>query len=281
MRKESQVIFITSESRSGSTFLSYMLGTNPRSAHLGEFFRPYKRSAKTSCRLCEAKGLDQCEIMGDLSTIPALGAHQHALDCFKKHGVHTLIDCSKDLDWIEETVAENKNNINFKIIHLVRDPRGWIASERRRIKTMTIQTGIERWKNHFRSTSERIKKIEADSMKITYEEILLRKKIALEKLSKFIGFPQNANQYQYWSKEHHGFGGNGAAYNNLSRISENICNTGDYLYYKQNRKKTFYDSRWKTESDSNALNQITSDKSIQDIMIECGIDFKTIDLEST
>ena len=118
---------------------------------------------------------------------------------------------------------------------------------------MTIQTGIERWKNHFRSTSERIKKIEADSMKITYEEILLRKKIALEKLSKFIGFPQNANQYQYWSKEHHGFGGNGAAYNNLSRFSEKSATWR--LFITSKIAKTFYDSRWKAESDSNALSQ--------------------------
>ena len=231
MRKESQVIFITSESRSGSTFLSYMLGTNPRSAHLGEFFRPYKRSAKTSCRLCEAKGLDQCEIMGDLSTIPALGAHQHALDCFKKHGVHTLIDCSKDLDWIEETVAENKNNIDFKIIHLVRDPRGWIASERRRIKTMTVQAGIERWKNHFRSTSERIKKIEADSMKITYEEILLRKKIALEKLSSLLDFhkmPINTSIGAKNTTDLAGMGPHTIIFRNFQRISatqETICIT--------------------------------------------------------
>ena len=118
MNKKNQVIFIVSESRSGSTFLSYILGTNPRSAHLGEFFRPYKRNAKTSCRLCEAKGFRQCEIMGDLSTVPALRAHQHALDCFQKYDVNTLIDCSKDLDWIEEIVTENQKIINFKIIHV-------------------------------------------------------------------------------------------------------------------------------------------------------------------
>lgn len=281
MNKKNQVIFIVSESRSGSTFLSYILGTNPRSAHLGEFFRPYKRSAKTSCRLCEAKGFHQCEIMGDLSTVPALRAHQHALDCFQKYDVNTLIDCSKDLDWIEEIVTENQKIINFKIIHLVRDPRGWIASERRRVKTMTIQAGIERWKNHFRSTSERIQLIELDSIKITYEEILLRKQIALEKLSKFIGFPQNATQYQYWNKEHHGFGGNGAAYNNLADFSEGTCKTGDHAYYKQNHKKTFYDSRWRAESDFNALNNLASDESIQSIMTECGIDFETIDRATT
>ena len=54
--------------------------------------------------------------MGDLSTVPALRAHQHALDCFQKYDVNTLIDCSKDLDWIEEIVTENQKIINFKIL---------------------------------------------------------------------------------------------------------------------------------------------------------------------
>ena len=280
MDKKQQIIFITSEARSGSTFLSYMLGTNPKSAHLGEFFRPYRRGAQTSCRLCKAKGFDKCKILGDLSAIPQYEAHSYALNCFEKHGVNTLIDCSKDMNWIEEIIQNHEpieSNITFKIIHLVREPRGWISSERRRAKTMTIHKGIERWKNHFYSTSDRINTIGANFMRITYEELLLCKETALQKLSNFIGFPQHADQYQYWSREHHGFGGNGAAYNNLARFSDGTCNTGDDYFYKKNHEKDFYDLRWEKENDRHYLNNLFQDKSVQDILLKCGISCKDID----
>jgi len=279
LKNTPQIIFITSETRSGSNFLSYMLGTNPQSAHLGEFYRPFKLGTLKSCRLCEAKGFDQCEIMGNLRNIPLQEAHTHALNCFKKHGVHTLIDCSKDLDWIDEVFQIYKNkreDISLKLIHLVREPRGWISSERRRHNTMTIQQGLERWKQHFYSTSSRTGDIGISSMRITYEELLLRQQRALHKLSQFMGFPQLADQYQYWNQEHHGFGGNGAAYNNLAKFSEKACNTGDDSFYKQNHQKTFYDLRWKEESDSDALNELSSDASVQNILAQCGISYGII-----
>ena len=251
MHDNPQIIFITSETRSGSTFLSYLLGTNPKSAHLGEFYRPFKLGTLKSCRLCEAKGLDSCEIMGSLIDIPLQKAHIHALDCFKKHNVYTLIDSSKDLDWIDEVFQIHKakrKNISFKLIHLVREPRGWISSERRRVKTMTIQQGVERWKHHFYSTASRIGDIGINSMRITYEEVLLRQQTALHKLSQFIGFPQHAYQYQYWNKEHHGFGGNGAAYNNLAKFSELACNTGDDTFTNKPIKNLFMTSGGKKKA---------------------------------
>ena len=113
-------------------------------------------------------------------------------------------------------------------------------------------------------------------MKITYEELLLQQQTALHKLSQFIGFPQHADQYQYWNKEHHGFGGNGAAYNNLAKFSEKTCNTGDDSFYKQNHQKSFYDLRWKEENDSDALNELSGDESVQNILFQCGISYKAI-----
>ena len=145
MNQKSQIIFIASETRSGSTFLSYMLGTNPQSAHLGEFYRPFKLGAQKSCRLCEAKGLDECEIMGNLCDVPFQEAHTHALNCFKKHGVSTLIDCSKDLDWIEEVsqiYKSKRENIFIQILEAIDPDDGkllLLATQKKfRIKGLTI-----------------------------------------------------------------------------------------------------------------------------------------------
>lgn len=280
MTQQPQIIFITSEMRSGSTFLSYVLGTSPYSAHLGEFRRPWRLGAVSSCRLCEAKGYESCEVLGDLSEIAAMDAHRHALTCFKNFGVSTLIDASKNMDWIEEVIEHyslHHPDIACKIIHLVREPRGWISSERRRQPAMTIQSGVQRWKQHFYSTSARIEALGVDSIKITYEEILLSQVTALSRLSQLIGFSQNSSQYEYWNKEHHGFGGNGAAFNNLGRFSDTACQTGDDPFYSRNQAKTFYDFRWSQESDSEALNQLVRDSSIQEILVQCGSSFAAID----
>lgn len=280
MNHQSQIIFITSEMRSGSTFLSYMLGTHAQSAHLGEFRRPWRLGAVSSCRLCEAKGYETCEILGDLTQVLPMEAHRHALTCFEKYGVTTLIDASKNMDWIEEVIRHyivHHTDIACKIIHLVREPRGWISSERRRQTTMSIQSGVDRWKKHFYSTSERIQAMEVECMRITYEEILLYPQQALTRLSQLIGFPQHPGQYQYWTKEHHGFGGNGAAFNNLGRFSDTACETGDDAFYSKNRAKTFYDFRWNQEADSDALNQLIYDRSIQGILSICGITFEEIE----
>ena len=280
MTQQPQIVFITSEMRSGSTFLSYVLGTNPQSAHLGEFRRPWRLGAKSSCRLCEAKGYEVCEVLGDLSEISAMDAHRHALNCFEHFGVTTLIDASKNMDWIEEVIGHyslHHSDIACKIIHLVREPRGWISSERRRQQAMTIQSGVQRWKNHFYATSERIRALSVDCIRITYEEILLSRETALRRLSQLIGFSQNSSQYEYWTKEHHGFGGNGAAYNNLGRFSATACQTGDDSFYTKNQAKTFYDCRWSQEPDSDALNQLVRDPSIQEILDQCGTSFEMID----
>jgi len=58
-----RLVFIHSELRSGSTWLSYVLGSHPSAAHLGEYYRPFVLKNHTACRLCEAKGLSECEIL--------------------------------------------------------------------------------------------------------------------------------------------------------------------------------------------------------------------------
>ena len=74
-----QVLFIASSVRSGSTWLSYVLGNHPRSAHLGEYHRPFEISGHVACRLCEAQGLPDCEILHGIEDVPINAAYGFAL----------------------------------------------------------------------------------------------------------------------------------------------------------------------------------------------------------
>lgn len=275
-----QVIFIASETRSGSTWLSYVLGTHPHAAHLGEYYRPFMHPGHVTCRLCEGRGLTDCEILGDLDQVPISHAYTYALERYQSLDISTLIDCSKDLAWLEQVLVanggRNDNNVTVKIIHLIRDPRGWIASERRRV-SMNINEAIDRWHKHYSRTQQWIQAKRLPSICISYDQLCLEPEHSLRKLSRFIGVKQNVSQYQYWQKEHHGLGGNGAALNNLITSPKAKPTTGDDMFYQQQLKKIFYDLRWRSEEDAKQLDAQCRQPNIQKIFKDCGISMNRID----
>lgn len=189
-KKRNQLLFIASETRSGSTWLSYVLGTHPWAAHLGEYYRPFLQPGHVPCRLCAGRGLTECQILGDLSQIPIQHAYSHALDRYQALNICTLIDCSKDLGWLEQVLSANAgsddNNVPVKIIHLIRDPRGWAASERRRVP-MSISEATDRWLKNYNSTKQWIEAKGIPSICISYDQLCLQPEISLRRLSRFIG----------------------------------------------------------------------------------------------
>ena len=86
------VVFVFSESRSGSTWFSYVLGSLPGVAHLGEYLPPFTRRDIVACRLCEARGKTQCEILHGIENVPAEWAYDFA---FERFGRPILSDASK------------------------------------------------------------------------------------------------------------------------------------------------------------------------------------------
>jgi hypothetical protein len=88
----------------------------------------------TACRLCQAKSKSECDYLYGIHDVGKLEAFDFAFKRFKKK---RLIDCSKQMSWIENFI----HNINFqiKIIHLPRDPRAWFASQKRRNPNLNIE----------------------------------------------------------------------------------------------------------------------------------------------
>ena len=122
-------IFILSSPHSGSTWAGYVLGSNPESAFLGEYHRAWRDSLRSPCILCNARGLDFCEVLSDLEKEPVERAFDLA---FARTGKRVVVDSSKDVGWIQSFRTDDAADI--RLVHLVRDPRGFFASAKRRVQ---------------------------------------------------------------------------------------------------------------------------------------------------
>ena len=280
-----QVIFIASQVRSGSTWLSFVLGNHPRSAHLGEYHRPFERPGHISCKLCQAKGLPDCEILNGIENIPISNAYGYALDRYEGKGITTIVDCSKQLSWLKKIIeaggGAKGDKLPIKVIHLIREPRGWLASQQRRNPELNIQEELKEWKDHFSQTKFFLKQYEINYISTTYDQLCLTPKKAFNRLARFTGLPFQDKQLEYWNREHHGLGGNGAAMNNLHQTPFAKQRTADDNYYKSNLHKNFYDLRWMTSSNVDALNDLKHDAIVNKILHSCGTSFSWIDNEIT
>jgi hypothetical protein len=136
---ERTVVFILSETRSGSTWLSYVLGSHRNVAQLGEYHRPFEVPRQGACELCEARGRSECEILHGIENVPKEYAHDFAFERFRKP---ILCDASKFLEWMASFLDQRRYQV--KAIHLMRDPRAWFASERRR-SPLSAEGAVQRW----------------------------------------------------------------------------------------------------------------------------------------
>jgi hypothetical protein len=268
-----KVVFIMSETRSGSTWLSYVLGSYEESVHLGEFYRPFVIPGHVACRLCEAKEKKSCDYLNGIENVDRDEAFDFA---FKRFNKSILIDCSKDFSWLDFFIK--KGEFSISVVHVLRDPRGWYASEKRRNENLDISTAMDRWVQ----TNSRISSYRNNSnvsyVDVIYDEVLMdAERYFPEVIRTSLGLEYNPATLEYWNKEHHGLGGNGAALNNLYRFSGAKFNTSDDDYYVKMRNKVFYDSRWKSELSNDEVDVITSNEYVNEQLDYHGCGFAKLD----
>ena len=252
------VVFILSERQSGSTWLSYVLGSHASASHLGEYRRPFTMPGHVACRLCEARS-QPCPIFHDIHSIPLERAFDYA---FERLGSNCLIDCSKQLSWISRfALGENgeprENNFDLKVVHLLRDPRGWFASQLRRSPLAAVDA-IATWQKTNREIAHLIQQHRLHALRVLYDDLTGRPADAFPRLCDFLGFDFQPAALHYWNKEHHGLGGNGAAFSLLGSLPQAKVTTGDDAFYQQQSQQMFCDDRWRRElksSDADFLGQ--------------------------
>ena len=247
------VVFILSSDRSGSTWLGYVLGSTPNASFLGEFRRAWDEELRQPCAWCTANGRDACEVLANVELYPAERAFEVAFSRTRKQ---VLVDSSKRTAWAEKFVAPNSH---FKVhfIHLIRDPRGWYASENRRHpRGLTEMMGEWVLENlHIRNFLELSN---VPSTTVFYEDLAKAPVPTFQRLCHEIGCPFDPSALHYWEKPHHSFAANGASSPllrnapDVSRLSSFI--SGDDHFYETNDRNLFFDQRWKEQlSQADAL----------------------------
>lgn len=232
------VVFILSEVRSGSTWLSYVLGSHPGVAHLGEYHRPFTYPGHVACRLCEAKGRTDCEILHGIEHVAKEYAYDFAFERFCKP---ILCDATKATEWMEGFLGHDRYQV--KVVHLMRDPRGWFASQSRR-EPMSAQFAAQRWVDANTRIIDFVAAHRLPCCTVFYDELTVHPERYFPPLSSFIGSRYDDSVLEYWNREHHGLGGNGAAFSVIGKFEQASVTTGDDSFYQARVNKRFHDARW-------------------------------------
>lgn len=247
------VVFILSSDRSGSTWLAYVLGSTPSAAFLGEFRRAWDPQLRRRCAWCHANGREYCEVLTSIELHTPDLAYELI---FSRTGKQFLVDSSKRIVWADRFIRPG-SRLKVHLIHLIRDPRGWYASERRR-RESSRDGLIGEWVAENLRIGDFLKSSGAPSTTVFYDELANSPMSEFQRLCSQIGCSFEPGALRYWEKAHHGFAANGASsplLRSLPNISElpNFI-TGDDAFYATNDQKSFVDQRWKEQlSEADAL----------------------------
>jgi len=273
--QQPQVVFIVSSAFSGSTWLSFVLGSHPRAATLGEHWRRFRGKRDSECRTCQHKGLAQCEILHGITGVPLQEAYAMPLRRFASQGVDTLIDNSKQLDWLDELLAIGAcDSLSVRIIHLIRDPRGWIASSMGRSPEHEVGHLLSDWKQAVIDQQARLAALGLPVLRVSYDVACLDSDRVLEDLSAFVGIRYGLGSLRYWERVHHAMAGNGAA---ISVVPGAKGASWDRDYYLDRLGQVFHDDRWRRRLDPAQVRLVVDDPEAARLMREFGAGFERID----
>ena len=219
------VIYIMAASHSGSTLLSFLLGSHPQIFNLGElkefenFFNPLKEDDRgqynTPCD-CGIRVYD-CPFWSKINDKTPLSKTK-ANDIILYQAIRTtaqepiLVDNSKNA---ERFKFYPKHNIPYKIVHLIRDGRAKGFSDYKLKRD--IKKSMKKWAlmNKFISNKYRD---DPNYMLVHYEDLTTEPVKTLNKILGMVNLETTADQLNYHDKEFHSIGGNRKVRTNRSEI---------------------------------------------------------------
>ena len=267
------VVFILSSAHSGSTWTGYVLGSGPKSAFVGEYHRAWKEAIRVPCTICAARGLPACEVLHDVEKEPARRAFDLA---FARTGKRVIVDNSKDLDWIR--AFRIGDTLDMRIVFVVKDPRGFLASVKRRGHP-DLGAVIPHWSWENRRFCDFIAKSGIPSVAVSYDLAAKSPEHEFRRLYEFCGMRFTNDCLSYWNVEHHGFAANGASDailrgKGFPHVPEHF-RTGDVAFYGENSKTLFHDRRWRSDLTPAELAAIENNPEVRGLLKSLGFALTT------
>ena len=259
------VVFILSTTRSGSTWLALMLGSNSRAAYVGELKAMFAGNPAT-CSLCDERGV-ACPLFHDVAAVRAKEVHPLLLE---RTGRDVLVDNSKVLSWSRKHTWAGGPRRTY--IHLLRDPRAVVHSWR----LLGRKKSHADWIEGTMRTREFLEKHQLDYRVVTYDELAERTDETLTELCDWLGLSYETQQKEYWRFDHHGPGKNGATAAFLESFR-----ASDRPFYAKNRRSHFRDLRWKDGLDTAEQQEISGDPRVRALLADFGLELSESSLRRT
>ena len=239
-------VFILSSNWSGSTWTGYVLGSHSRSAFLGEYYRNWNPAIRVPCPWCLSGGSDTCSVLHGVDAIAADDAFAFARS---RTGRPVLVDSSKVVEWASRF---SDSLPTARYVHLIRDPRGYLASERRRVPGIAHEASLGRWVEENTRIAEFLAAREPSSCRVAvYDHVARDPAAAFPELFAFLGLEWEEAALRYWTMPHHALAANGASdallANRPCGSSVSFLATWDDGFYARSRQSAIFDRRWKQE----------------------------------
>lgn len=241
------IVYVDGLNNSGTTWLSILLAQLGNTANIGEVWYSLETTeelAKTRYRCTCGEVMADCEfwapILKERKSIGGMDfLHARVLEQFQEtYPGKVLIDSSKfsktlHKGWLSD---KNRDQVDVKVIHIVRDYRGW-ANKRQRMYTKHgrwrfLYMHCVRW--YFRNKSREIylKKSGLSTLTLTYESLVFNFKDELKRISEFTGLdiPEN------WEK------------NDPADLSLHMARGNGMRFDTEAFSKVRYDARWTRDS---------------------------------
>jgi len=269
------VVYILSTNYAGSHYLSLLIGSHSKAAHLGEVKRLRKlrgERRKQFCTLCP--DLDLCPLFKGISPQDLDQVYEKI---FSNLGPETttLIDSSKKPFWAGRFLKNQPHQI--KVIHLIRDPRAlirrWMLTYKKKGQELSIrfrtardfpryapsilfgkkeEVYLYRWIQQNKEIRQFLNQTQVDSHLVTYHDLSKNREQVLKPLMAWLNLKYEPSQLNTNQFEHHG----------TQKIEG---------WAKEKKPSDSIDLRWKDFLSEAAQNKIVEHKPTQQVLSNLGI----------
>lgn len=259
-RTNQKVCFIGGAGHSGSTLLGFVLGSHRDCFYAGEaaktryLHNSRKKLKKRVCKLCGPN----CPIWGNFFRTEQPDLYEQIS---RATGARTVIDSSKNLDWIAAHIQELKGlPATPYFIFLQRDGRAVINSRVRKYPEKPLTEQIKKWVEKIRATAAFFERLDVPKLIVRYEEFATRPEGTTRQICDFLGISYQTGMLEFYRHQHHPLGGNNGTQYLVARhhgpnperpYTELASRSRDY--YQNHAPEIRLDLRWKTELDGEVL----------------------------
>ena len=195
---------------SGSTVLSFMLGSLPGCKTVGEDWHLMDETKRrVECWCCED---GQCPVFtpGFREGLTYRNAWERLAGILE---TETLIVSDK-LPFLYERYL-NDNDVEIDFVLLYKRPEQFVHSSMRHTGNSSRLSGLQFWTNCNRQSMEFVQRHGRRYTTCSFEDLAETPRKELARICEALDLPYDAGAVEYWNHEHHSFGGNWTAHLNI------------------------------------------------------------------